>query len=50
MNHPVAWWVVLGVRGKETWCVMESLGKVFEFQTGEFRYYFVEGGEPSGTE
>lgn len=50
MNHPMDWCVVLGVRGKETWCVLESLGKVLEFHTVEFRYYFVEGDEPSGTE
>lgn len=40
-----------GIRGqgKEIRCVLKSLGKVFEYHTGEFRYYFIEGDEPLGT-
>lgn len=37
------------MREKEIWYVLESLGKIFEFHTGEFRYYLVEGKELSGT-
>lgn len=40
--------MALEVRVRGILCVLESLGKTFEFHPGEFGYHSVEGDKPSG--